>query len=248
METQPWRGWFHDYAMLALRLDRVRADAGHGMGLTYTGPEEWGTEAASEELAEPAALVDQAAALRSSVPADGVRADRLRTNLVSMAAAASFDGSTAPFAAHAGECLGVPVEPEPEATFEAAHEHLDAALPPGPGSLADRMDAWTRAHRVPAERLEEFGRLAVAECLARTRSLVELPDGIEVDVRVEPGPNRGDWTDGRGTVYLAGEQPFDAAAGTGQTTLSASSRSATLAPAPRRSRGGFARPGSAGGR
>ncbi|RIQ34104.1 hypothetical protein DY240_04070 [Jiangella rhizosphaerae] len=206
-------GWWRDYAVLALRLGRRLEESGAGPGLIYTGPEEWRTAVAAEDPVAAGRLADDAGALRETVPVDGVRAERLRATLTAIEAVArGLDGVTMPFAEYAGRCLGVPVAPEPDDTFAAAHDRLAGALPPGPGSLAERWHAWQRAHQLPDERVAECAEAAVAECVARTRTLAALPEVVEIDVRQEPGPNRGHHAGGgRGTLYLAAGQPFNGA-------------------------------------
>lgn len=207
MSAQLWDDWFHDYAVLALRIERA------GAGLIYTGPDEWRAAVAAEDPLPAGRLADDAVALRETLPLDGVRARRLRATLTSLAAVAgALDGVSSPFPECASRCLGVAVAAEPDDTFAAAHDRLAAALPPGPGSLADRLDAWQWAHALPDDRVTAYARAAVAECVARTRTLVPLPDVVEIDVRHEPGPNRGHHAGGgRGTLYLAGGLPFNGA-------------------------------------
>jgi hypothetical protein len=84
------------------------------------------------------------------------------------------------------------------------------------GSLRERLTAWRTAHSIPpgeAERIPALVNLAVSECLRRTRALVELPEGIDVDCALTPGPFRGlhYWGGLRGTVFLDPALPFTTA-------------------------------------
>lgn len=128
------------------------------------------------------------------------------------AVALRLDGTDVPFVEYARQCLGVSVRPEPEDSFSAAHDRLAAALPPGTGSLAGRLHDWQRAHTVPQDRLLEVARRAVTETIARTRRIVALPNELQVDVQLDPGPHRGHYAgEGRGTMYLNDSLPFSGA-------------------------------------
>lgn len=121
-------------------------------------------------------------------------------------------GGGPPIREHARQCLGVPVDLEPVERFEAAHARLDAALPPGPGSLSERLHSWNQAHAIPPERLPELARLAIDETVTRTRAIVSLPDEVHVDVQMTPGAHRGQFTGGaRGIMHLSDGTPFNGA-------------------------------------
>lgn len=204
--------WLHSYATLALRIDRHLAAAG-GSALIYDGPPAWRAAVAAEEPVPAARLAEECEALRQRIPVDGGRGRFLSAQLTAMRATALQLGDTdVPFAEHARQCLGVPVEPAPEALFDEAHARLAAALPPGPGSAAARLHAWQQAHTVPEDRVPALARPAIAETVARTRSIVELPDEVHVDVRLDPGPHRGHYAGkAAGTLYLSNAQPFNGA-------------------------------------
>jgi hypothetical protein len=69
-----------------------------------------------------------------------------------------------------------------EATFEAALQELEAALP-GSGSLPDRMAAWRRQFRIsPETALRVIGSIQ-PELRRRTLSFVDLPPGEEIEYR-----------------------------------------------------------------
>ncbi|WP_326797427.1 hypothetical protein OG946_20070 [Streptomyces sp. NBC_01808] len=213
MTTQVGDDWLRSYAELALRIDRQLAASGGGSALIYGGPDAWQAAVAAEEPVPPARLAEECDILLRDIPVDGHRAACLAAQLTAMRATArQLDGAEVPFPEHARECLGVAVDWQPEDRFEAAHARLAAALPAGPGPLAERLYAWQRAHTVPADRLPELARCAIAETVARTRTLVDLPDGIDVDVRLDPGPHRGHYAGGnRGTIYVNDSLPFNGA-------------------------------------
>jgi hypothetical protein len=204
-------GWLHAYATLALRIDRHLTAPG-GTWLIYDGPEALRTEVAAEEPVPAARLAEECEALRQSIPVDGRRGAFLAAQLTAMRASTLQLDDTARFLDHAGQCLGVQIDRAPEALFAHAHSRLAAALPRRSGSLAERLHAWQQAHSVPAKRLPKLARRAIAETVARTRAIVALPDELQVDVRLDPGPHRGHYAGaGRGTIHLNDAQPFNGA-------------------------------------
>jgi hypothetical protein len=204
--------WLRAYATLALRIDRHLTTAS-GTALIYTGPDAWRAEVAVEQPVPPARLAEECEALRRDIAIDGCRGAFLDAQLTAMRAIAlQLADADVPFLEHARQCLGVPVEPAPEDLFAEAHSRLAAALPPGSGSPAERLHTWQQAHAVPADRLPELARRAIAETVTRTRAIIELPDEQDVDVRLDPGPHRGHYAgEGRGTLYLNDAQPFNGA-------------------------------------
>jgi hypothetical protein len=201
--------WLHAYATLALRIDRHL----DGSALIYDGPPQWHAAVAAEEPVPPARLVEECEALRHDIPVDGERGTFLAAQLTAMRATSlQLMDPAVPFAEHAQQCLGVPIDPTPEDLLADAHSQLADALPPGPGSPAERLHAWQQAQPVPADRLPELAERAIAETVARTRSIVELPDEVHVDIRLDPGPHRGHYAgNGAGTMYLSNAQPFNGA-------------------------------------
>ncbi|SDK35050.1 hypothetical protein [Nonomuraea jiangxiensis] len=177
--------WPRDYAMLALRINRLIGGAALSGGvLIYRGPEEWGARAGSEPPAAPGKLADDAERLLESAPTP-----YLAAHVRAMRAVARYlDGERPPLAAYARECLGLEPRRLPEEVFEEAHAELDAALPKGPGPLADRLRAWQAAHTLePIERLPALVAKAVTETRARTNAIVPLPEGEVVGCRLVEG-------------------------------------------------------------
>jgi hypothetical protein len=201
--------WLRAYATLALRIDRHLG----GGALIYDGPQEWQAAVGAEEPVPPARLAEESEALRQCIPVGGERGAFLAAQLTAMRATSlQLADPGVPFAEHARQCLGVPIDPAPEDLFADAHSRLASALPPGPGSPAERLHAWQQAHAVPADRLPELVRRAITETVARTRAIVELPAEVDVDVRLDPGPHRGHYAGGnRGTLHVNDAQPFNGA-------------------------------------
>ncbi|GAB3760480.1 hypothetical protein [Microlunatus parietis] len=205
--------WFRSYAELALRLDRAVRSATGEVSLIYREPSAWQERVAAEPEPAPADLVVACQAVRRELPLTGPRAAFVAAQLAAMSAVAErLNGADRPFLAYASRCLGTPLRRVPEDELAAAHQRLAAALPPGPGSLADRLLAWRQAHLLPAERVIEFAHRAIAATVARTRELVPLPEALTIDVELDPGAHRGHYEGGSaGTIFLSNSQPFNGA-------------------------------------
>ncbi|WP_084000018.1 hypothetical protein [Actinomadura kijaniata] len=215
------REWLRDYMVLALRVDRL---LGGGV-LDYRGPAAWKERVAAEEPVPAARLADEADRLLAVVPTNGdgmlapERADALTGQLRAIRAVARrAAGEERPVAEYVRECLGIEVRRLPEEEFEEAHEALDAALPKGGGSVADRLHAWRRAHRLPdgdRDRLPGLVERAARETRDRTRAFVGLPADDTVDCQVVPRAHflaAGAYLGGRrGTIFVNGGLPFNLA-------------------------------------
>ncbi|GAA2415696.1 hypothetical protein GCM10010420_52150 [Streptomyces glaucosporus] len=219
MDVAP-QDWLRDYALLALRVNRHMAGAATGTVLVYRGPREWSERVEGEEPVPPGRLADDAEALLAEVPFTPDRVRYLSAQVRAVRAVARrLAGEELPLPEYARECLGVPVEWLPEELFEEAHARLDAALPRGAGSVAERLAAWKAAHSLPQDQLERrlppLVDLAVAETRRRTGAIVPLPDGEEVCCRIVPGAlfrGAGDHEGGlRSTIYIGGGRPFNLA-------------------------------------
>ncbi|WP_188192988.1 hypothetical protein [Nonomuraea sp. SYSU D8015] len=205
--------WQRDYATLALRINRLVAESAlSGTLLIYKGPEEWDAQVRNEPPATPGRLADDAERLLESAPspylAAQVRAMR--------AVARHLDGERLPLAEYARECLGLEPRRVPESVFEAAHAELDAALPKGPGSLAERLRAWQAAHTLDEiDRLPDLVAKAVTETRTRTNAIVPLPEDEVVGCRLVEGVafhGAGDYEGGlRSTIHINKAIPFNLA-------------------------------------
>ncbi|NEE03602.1 hypothetical protein G1H10_25885 [Phytoactinopolyspora halotolerans] len=206
----------HDYATLALRINRHMTASHDGTVLIYDGPEQWRTEVETEASPpSPDRLVAACDALLDQLPFDRARAAYLRAHVRAMRAVAQRLHDDRPLSEYARECLGVEATWQPESAFDAAHAQLDAALPSGAGSVAERLRSWQAAHTLPAAQqaqLPDLVRRAVNETRRRTEMLVPLPDGVSVQVELAPGAHRGHYAgDMRATVYINDGSPFNLA-------------------------------------
>ncbi|GLV77090.1 hypothetical protein ACH4VS_27990 [Streptomyces hygroscopicus] len=213
--------WVRNYALLALRLNRqVTAGAG-GTVLIYQGPQEWSRQAATEAPRPAGQLVEDADQLLEELPFESSRSRYLATQVRAMRAVArQQNGEELPLPDYARECLGVEVDWVPEPLFEQAHARLDAALPAGGGSLADRLNAWQAAHTLPTERVEQRLPTIVAKAVAETRArtsatIIPLPPDETVDCKLVAGTHfwgAGAYEGGlKSTIHINTDIPFNLA-------------------------------------
>lgn len=172
------------YTRLALQLAR------HQPSLieVWLGPTEWndGARAPVPSLKTgTAALVGDLA--RVATPASGddrTRLRYLRGQAAALdAAAGRLLGEGQPFADEALRSLGHAPPPRDAAALDALRRELAAALPPGPGTLAERHAAFRRGHAVPPERVEQVFSAAVAWCREAARPFLPLPPGETLTTR-----------------------------------------------------------------
>jgi hypothetical protein len=152
----------------------------------YYGPPEL-AEAERLSLAE---LLEEARSLRAHVAAADLDEQRSRWLIAQIdgleCVAEMTSGIEVPWREAVRRCYGVDVERTPEERFEEAHARLDAALP-GSGELPDRLEAWRRTQDVPTDKLLPGFHAMVDDLRARTRELVELPDGERFHAQLVSG-------------------------------------------------------------
>jgi hypothetical protein len=169
------------YLELCLRLGR------HVDGLVdaYYGPAEISEHIEAEELREPSRLVQDAAELLTSLEDAGLGDTRRRwlsSQLVGLETVARrLAGQEVAYEDEVERCYGVRPEWVDEAVFEAAHAELDEALP-GPGSLAERYQAWREGDVLRGEELAVVFQTLSEDFRSRTEELVGLPPGEDVEV------------------------------------------------------------------
>lgn len=211
--------WLHRYALLALRLDRQLQGSATGTVVVYQGPPDWRAEVAGEEPPPAGRLIEDAEELLAEIPFGPDRTEYLAAHVRSMRAVARrLSGVELPLPEYASEVLGVSASFLPEDLFDDAHARLDRALPPGPGSLSDRLHAWQAAHTLPAEQRDRLPGLverAIAETRRRTERIVPLPPDEVVRCKLESGVAyraAGEYEGGvTSTLHLNGDLPFNLA-------------------------------------
>src|SRR5919106_1800078 len=163
------------YLRLGLQLGR------HVDGIVdaYYGPPELAAAVDAEPPVDPRALVSGAEALLDELE-DGW----LRDQVVGLRTYAGvLAGESRSYADEVEGCYGVRPTYTDEAVFAAAHERLEELLPDD-GPLAERYERWEDSIRVPTEQIERTMAAVIEEARARTRGLVELPDGEGVVLEI----------------------------------------------------------------
>jgi hypothetical protein len=167
------------YLLLGLRLGRLV----DGLVDGYFGPPEL-KAAVDAESPDAAALVAEARALRAEIDESDLEPQRRRWLSAQVGglecAAEMAAGDEVPWSEAVRRCYGIEPVVTPEAAFEETHRRLDAALP-GRGELATRLKAWNEANVVPPEKLLDAFDVLATELRARTRGLVDLPEGERFD-------------------------------------------------------------------
>jgi hypothetical protein len=172
------------YLTLGLRLGR------HIDGLVdaYYGPAHLAEHVDAEPPADPAGLAGEAkslvAVLDDGTVEDAQRSRWLRAQLVGLETVARrLAGETISYTDEVERCYGVRLARVPEERFEAAHGALDEVLP-GHGDLAERYQAWAEALEVPRETLLPLVAAFNDDLRARTRELIDLPDGENTEIEL----------------------------------------------------------------
>jgi hypothetical protein len=170
------------YLELGLRLGR------HVDGLVdaYYGPPELKAQVDAEDPVAPADLAARADALLAGLE-DGWLADQVRA---CAAYARVLAGEQISYSDEVERCYGVRPVRTPDAVYELAHAELDELLP-GEGSLFDRRQAWRVRYQCPGDRAVAVLDDLVPFMRARTRALIELPEGERV--RIEPVTDEPWW-------------------------------------------------------
>ena len=173
------------YLLLGLRLGRHVP----GFVRSYQGPAQLSEAVAGEPLTPAAELHDesmQLAGLAADLPAD-TAAQRRRTawlvaQVGSMSALARLaGGEEIGYVDLVEELYDIEVQLEPEATFDAARQMLDAALP-GEGSLRERLAKHDSTTAVPPESAVAMASELAARLRARTRSQLWLPEHESLEI------------------------------------------------------------------
>jgi hypothetical protein len=174
------------YLELALRLGRHSGD----LVESYLGPPEIAARAASEEAVAPGRLVADAESLLADLASADVEPARRRwleaqtRSLHTAARRAAGDALAYPDEVEL--CFGIRPRHYDESLFARAKELLDEALP-GSGEVAPRFARWLESTALPREALLPAARSMADELRERTRELVGLPDGEEIELELVSG-------------------------------------------------------------
>ena len=170
-----------DYLLLALRLDQ------HVPGLidAYFGPAALKARVDMESRRGPAALRDDAAALRERVAVAVPEPDRrtwLTAQLIALETqAAVLDGDPISYGEHVTRAFDFVPRRVPEAVLDDAARIVDELLP-GDGDLVSRVAAWDAGLAVPAERRPAVTDWLLQDFRMRAAELFGLPSGERLRV------------------------------------------------------------------
>ncbi|HYE27040.1 MAG TPA: hypothetical protein VD887_06115 [Allosphingosinicella sp.] len=171
-----------------VRLQLVIGEKEEGYIDAYYGPPEWRAQARAQAAAATlpqlrqriAALLGRIGGVEasSSWPAGSIEARRpafLRAQLVAAdTRLRMMQGERLGFAEEAQGLFGVSPEIRPLPAYDPLLARIER-LVPGPGTLADRVDAFQNRFTIPADRLDAAMRAAIAECRRRTLEHIALP-------------------------------------------------------------------------
>jgi hypothetical protein len=149
----------------------------------YYGPAEWKTAAIAAGKRPLAELLEEAESLASELAATAqpddvmarLRRDYLRAQVHAVTARVRMlQGTRLDFDVESRELYDAVAPTHDEAYFAHALEKLER-LVPGPGALADRVEAMRQRVTIPRDKLDVVFKAAIAECRARTVAHLTLP-------------------------------------------------------------------------
>jgi hypothetical protein len=187
------------YVKLALRMDR------HAPGFVdgYYGPPEWKASINAEPLPPIAGLQEEAQRLREAIAKtemDAQRRDFLTKQVTAMQMVLRrLAGADVAYAEEVQACFDITPARVPETEFEEALRELESLLP-GSGDLPTRQLAWKRPFELPNDRVLRLAEIALAEVRRRTQSILQLPVGESLELKLVSGqPWSGyNWYQGQG--------------------------------------------------
>jgi len=170
-----------DYVQMTLEIGEREP----GYVDAYYGPKEWAEAAKATPRSLPA-LAKEASSLAARTTAinpaelDPLSVRRRAFLLAQLRAASTrlrmIQGEKLSFAEEAQGLFGVRIELKPLASYDPVLDRI-AALVPGSGPLAGRVDAFQDRFTIPKERLKPVFDAAIEECKRRTAAHIQLPPG-----------------------------------------------------------------------
>jgi len=168
-----------DYVRLVLEIDTHEP----GYVDAYYGPKDWRTAA----KASPRSLEDlKAAADRLLTQLNGLDStdkDSIARGRVLAANVASarfrldmIDGARAPFVEEAERLFALRPDLKPLSDYDVALARIEELIP-GRGALAERVQLFRSRFAIPADKVDDVMRAAIAECRKRTLAYISLPEG-----------------------------------------------------------------------
>lgn len=151
----------------------------------YYGPKAWAdaAKAAPREVPALRAEADRLAAALVAIDGKALTPDEARRKAflagqlkAAQTRLAMLSGQKFSFQDEAQGLFGVRPALKPLTSYDPVLARI-AALLPGDGDLADRVDAFQAKYVIPPDRLEPVMHAAIAACKARTQAHIALPPG-----------------------------------------------------------------------
>ncbi|MGH7726123.1 MAG: hypothetical protein ACREOU_11920, partial [Candidatus Eiseniibacteriota bacterium] len=180
-----------DYVDLCLEIDRIDP----GFVDSYIGEPEIKRRVAQRAISTPQVLRKRAETLATELRDLGPTPADLRTqSLLKQLGAAEtrlrlISGERVPFDDQLRALFDLaPPRPFQSQDYEPVLAQLDRLLPPGPGGLAARLDAFHDRYTIRPERVKACADTIVADLRSMGRSMLRLPIDEEIDeVRLVTG-------------------------------------------------------------
>ncbi len=162
----------------------------------YFGPAAWREEAKAEKLPLEAIRTAAAPLIAELERMDTGGMDealRLRRTFLAkqheslVGRVIVLEGTKLSFDEESMALFDIVAPPVDEARFKAALARIDALVPPGEGTLLERLDRFKKDLIVPADRLDAVFAAAIAEARRRTREHIPLPDDESFTVEYVKG-------------------------------------------------------------
>jgi hypothetical protein len=170
-----------DYVQMTLEIGEREP----GYVDAYYGPKEWADAAKAAPRSLPDLIAEAAALSARTNAVDPAKLDplsvRRRAFLLAQLRAAQtrlrmIQGEKLSFAEEAQGLFGVRVELKPLESYDPVLDRI-AALVPGRGLLANRVEAFQDRFTIGKERLKPVFDAAIQECKRRTAQHIQLPPG-----------------------------------------------------------------------
>jgi len=186
--------WHREYIQLALRIDKTfHMLVDMPFVDYYYGPPEWKAILENEPAQEPLDLLRAATAVLDTLPVQGFDAHRttyLSKQIIAMEMVCrKLNGEVFSLIEELQRLFDIRFTWTPEAQLEEGLTLYNEVLP-GKGTLADRLEAWRTRHQLPLDkrgndRTPAIIERIVTEIRRRTRALIALPTGEDVDLQLE---------------------------------------------------------------
>ena len=151
----------------------------------YIGPARLKQEIDALPSRSPILLLDDVTALRDNIPTEdeGRHAYLIATLRAIETTLQMLAGEDIPYMEEVQRIYDIMPQRVSEELFLGAHSELDILLP-GSSPLSDRLEAWRSRYHVPQEKLLSALQLVQEETGRRTATLIDLPAGETVDVKL----------------------------------------------------------------